>query len=362
MKTDSPRNGPHLELFIATLQSQILTRAKLLADGRILAAKRREEEAKALALTSLKAPIPTLPRELIVDIVSFIPDYGKYIRDSPLQSRHSYGYAALLIGWTAHRVIRSLPMTAHINTEISETALHKILACKSIDLTLDGTSALWNRSITLLLQHPHKWKGLSLQIYGRELSSILQTFAIVLPKLDDLQIILRDGSSHVQNLDVGPVATSIGRSGIKIKTAAVTWVLLEPFSPLGLLRSVTSLRVDLVSGAEDQMLRSIQFLSGLPCLEELDICTMYRKLLENNKADIVPVRCQHLRSIKFRDVHSSFLSALLKIFNVCDVYRLYIEASAGNARWMMTNDTVKSLHDAFPKLTELHFTIVSDVN
>lgn len=368
MKANSIANDAHMEFFIATLQSQILSHTTQLAKARVEAAKIKDNGIKKLAPSALlKGHIPVLPNEVVARIVASIYDYGKVVQHSRSFTEHPSFFlvdldpSVILDGWTAHRVIRSLPMTAHIDDEVEAKLLLKLLACKSINisLTLIETSC-WERVLPILLQCPDKLKSLKLQLEQDQIVPVLQECAAALPHLEYMQIIIVDNLSEETRSSIVPSLREINERDTQLKTASLSWPLMGPLLSLGLLGSVTSLRLSVIfDGPEDRMLRCFYLLPDLPQLEELDICTYYRKLTETSIGAMHPIRCARLHSLELRDVHVTFLDPLLKTFSGCNIQNLYLETDYGRARWMMTRNIVQSLHDAFPNLQELSFTSVS---
>lgn len=258
--------------------------------------------------------------------------------------------------WKIHRVYPSLPVTLHINTDVGENTLRKISTCNGINLSVDRTSFFnpkLEKSLPVLLEYPSKWRSLELHTSNEELVPFLVRCSPAVPYLTYLSIYM-SGGLYDKQIDLTPISQSIRRDSIKLKEACLCWSLLDPFNQLGLLVSLTSLTISFDHiGPEHEMVDSIQLISNLPNLEELEFDT--DEVTSNLSPGACSFRFPSLRSVCINDAHPAFVYYCLPLFKETKVVKLNI----GSSLLALNGDAARVIHESIPGLVELSLSCVS---
>lgn len=222
-----------MDVAIATLQCHVISRVNRLALKRLKQAKKQKDEnEKAITITHQRLSPVKLPR----DVVSYIiREIGNTIPSAD-QKAHWFDDPEVSVGaddWKTHRVYPSIPVTLCIRTDTGENSLRKMLSCKGINLSVFVTSSpyrpILEKSLTVLLEYPSKWRSLEFSTNNKELVPFLVRCSPTVPYLTYLSIYMC-GGLYDKQVDLTPISQSIRRDSIKLKEACFTSTRTSEFN------------------------------------------------------------------------------------------------------------------------------------
>lgn len=341
------------------------------------ALERKAEVAKS-SLSILEPIHTTLPGEIVSKIV-FLADETTQLslksepsRESWYPSRyhmHRFSHSASIIskdGWIAHRLDPSRPATVHVDTRtITERSLRQILSCSGINLAVRTRYSPRLRMLPLLLEYPRRWKRLNIEIdvYDNKYPSFLDTFASVIPYLEEISIRSIGGMFELPIPEESQASLKKWEMTTKLKKATLSLSLLKTFLLLGSLRFVTLLTIHLHCDSDLELMKLI---SGLPSLEEIILREADPDTYLDQNATIPvtrinrPILCPRLRSIYF-DVNISFIPHSLRLFKSTKILKLSISSNSSESMGSLTREFARTLHNAFPGISEFTIGTVSPI-
>lgn len=351
---------------MAALRIEILEDALSTADQEAenVSTMRSEAEKKFMAIHDTHS-FPQLPRDIIIHILSMTPHYTIIKRiDEQHCAEHSFGR---VYRWLPHMVNPSLRLRSSVSTSFCKASLCRTMELENVDLYVHVCKdVLTNEGLPILLAHPHRWKALDIETSSTAspIGSIIECCSSVLPYVERLTIrsisdlfphIIPVGSAH---LDV----VAMNNKGIRLKDACIPWALLAILTELGLLGSVTRLKLtsthNLITFSSPSI-SILQRISKMNNLSELELDDIdYTTLCSHNTE---PIDLPSLHSIILKRIDDYRLIKYLGLFQNCELESISLGKTH---RYSFDGENLaSSIHGFFPRLQKLYILdIVSTVS
>lgn len=268
----------HDDLLCAKLYAKISGRLKALIDDRECKIKEAYTKAEE-ELSIAKSPkrLPKLPREIITNILSFVP-YKKKNGNKWVEGLHS---------WLPHVTVDpSVRLRATTNRQIEIPNLIETMSMDCVDLNVifDGREDTDKSNALLLLEAPHRWKELTIEITHSEgMLSSLVMLKNVLSHIGMLRIKQYDSEYEVKNTKqtklLSRMLRNVETQNPRLESAEIPMIYMPVLAEFQFIHNLTSLSLtrpyryddDDDSRYDSALLDSLPLLARFPRLKYLAI-------------------------------------------------------------------------------------------